>query len=200
MDKNLKKKIETIFCWSFVAALLIFGYYKLHQRDVIIINGSNATFYLRHYIDVQKLSVQRDDISSFSDNFRNLYYNDKMTRTFSGRIKKDFADAYLIDNVLRKTPTLGEPRKAPFAFRGYFFQEDFLGRINEEYPLDRLPFMAFPEEYGITGDTVLWIDIAGVVKYNDPKVRKGTKGIELIGYYINNTPLSENPTIKWSTL
>lgn len=200
MKKYLGKIILVI-----AIAIPVYFYVGISMYENRKFNGSNAVYFMRGYIFLQEKHYKT--YGSYIDNYRNLYYGglekgspiDKILIDKS-MAQKSFADAYIIDNILAKTPTMGEHSKSPVAFKGYFFQEDILGSLSTDIEANNVAFLAIPAEAGKTGIDVFWIDINGKVKYHKPNVRNGTKAVELLGLYIYNTPLNKNCSLEWTTI
>ena len=198
--ESLSKKKEkyTTYIVLIGLAILAIWIYKAHNDySIIRMNNAGAKSALRGYVAVQNYHIERNPNKTYLDNFRNFHYCNQHNNTKRGYINKNFADAFLIDNVLQRTPTCPGAAKIAVPYNGYLYQEDFLGNPGNEYDIDRLAFIAFPAQYGVTGTYVFWVDKKGTVLCHDPHVKKGTRALELVGYYIHRTPLNEKTDLMW---
>lgn len=198
-------KYKKLFIYLIIASIIIYIYYCKIIFEEIGFNDAKAVGAIRGYIYIQKKYFNA--YGTYIDNYRNLYYGGLEKKSKIDKIiinksmaSKSFADAFVIDNALDKSFTIGEHQKSATAFNGFFFQEDIFGTLSTDISANKTAFIAFPAEYGKTGSTVFWIDINGKVKYHTPNVRTGTKAIELIGHYIYNTPLNKKCQYKWEDL
>lgn len=101
----------------------------------------------------------------FCDNFRNLYYG-RVDGKEIQLISLAMADAFAGRTTGKDT--VGNAGKTAIPYKGYLFLEDpgMLGKA------DQFGLVAYPAQYGVTGNTIYWIGTEGEVLKLDPAKRK----------------------------
>ena len=155
------------------------------------------------YSLIPGLPVPEEGGSPFARNYRLLYYTpDPRTGKPVGLISKRMADAFLLDNPLSgpSAPSDAPARATPES--GYYFIEDITERIPDSERATRPPaVLAFPAEYGITGNTIFWAGgTDGTVYRFNPKAPKGTTAAELARRLFSPTPAGGMPVGEWREL